>query len=197
MHTPLQYPISLLKRPVWELHFLFHVKLNISTSTFVKTWNIGNVSFSTEWKTFENAWAECQQAGEMAQDPRCQGSLPMPTYVLRWQKSTSIFNGLNTFLQNISILFNWGSASKKAFQWKSFNSHRSKLVSSSWLIFFRKLSILIHPITTELGIGPEPFTSPHLFNHKISFHFQNCLFRYFTFPAKVPFSSALHTGTQI
>lgn len=97
---------SLLKRPASELHFLFYTELNISTSTFVRTWNVGNVSFSIEWKTFKNTWAECQQAGEMAQDPRCQGSLPMPTYVLRWQKSTSVFNGLNTFLQNISVLFN-------------------------------------------------------------------------------------------
>lgn len=49
----------------------------------------------------------------------------------------------------------------------------------------------------ELGIGPECFTSPHLFNCKTSFRFQNCLFRYFAFPAKVPFPSALHTGAQI
>lgn len=49
----------------------------------------------------------------------------------------------------------------------------------------------------ELRIGPEPFSLPHLFNCKTSFRFQNCLFRYFAFPAEVPFSSARHTGAQI
>lgn len=50
---------------------------------------------------------------------------------------------------------------------------------------------------TVLGIYPELFTSPHLFNCKTCFHFQNRVFRYFAFPAKVPFSSAVHTGAQI
>ena len=67
--------------------------------------------------------------------------------------------------------FQLGFCIQRAFQWKSFNSHQSKLVSSS-LIFFRKLNILIYPIILELGIGPEPFTSPHLFNCKTSLHIQ-------------------------
>lgn len=56
-------------------------------------------------ENIKNSWAECQQAGDSAQDPIGQGNLPMPTYVVRWQ-STSVLNGFNTILRNISFLFN-------------------------------------------------------------------------------------------
>lgn len=142
-------------------------------------------------ENFQSCWAEHERAGGWPKIPGARGPcqcLPMclgDRKAHHWlMYSTHSCRTLSFYL--IRVLH-----PKKAFQWHSCNS-----ASISSIRLFGKSNILICPII-ELRIDPESFTSPHLFNCKSSLHFQNCLFRYFPFPAQVLLSKALHTGEQI